>query len=106
MRDWHRELRQQSAFDYGYYRGVTPILLLFFFMAASFVHAHALLEVQWKNNHLSVTAEETPLAQILKEVSHQTNVEIRGLETLQEETSVHFVDLALNDALRMLLVHV
>ncbi len=106
MRDWQHRLLQQSLFGFRRPRSVTLASLLFFFLTASPVRAQTLLEVHWENNRLSVNAEKTPLAQILKEVSRQTDLEIRGLEELQEETSVHFVDLALNDALKLLLAHV
>jgi hypothetical protein len=64
--------------------------------------ARASIAVEWKNERLSVTAEQAPLAQILREIAQRVGVEIRGGEGLQEQVSVCFADLPLQDGLQKL----
>ena len=66
----------------------------------------ALFSVEYKDRNLSVNAEQTPLAQILREVVCQTAVEVRGLEGLQDEVSVRFAGLPLREGLEKLLAPV
>ncbi len=73
---------------------------------ASFGSAQEPLKVEWMEGRLSVTAEETPLAQVLQEVARQTGLEARGLERLQEKVSVRFSGLPLREGLQKLLAHV
>lgn len=68
--------------------------------------AQKLLKVEWNEGRLSVMAEKTALSDILREVARQTGLEVRGLEGLQEEVSVRFADLPLDEALRKLLSRV
>ncbi len=65
--------------------------------------APALFSVEYEDRQLSVNAEQTPLAQILREVARQTAVEVQGLEGLQEEVSVRFTRLPLQEGLQKLL---
>ena len=73
---------------------------------ASFGSAQEPLKVEWMEGRLSVTAEETPLAQVLQEVARQTGLEARGLERLQEKVSVRFSSLSLREGLQKLLAYV
>lgn len=68
--------------------------------------AQAPLKVEWKEGHLSVTAESAPLAQILQEIASQTGMKARGREGLQEEVPMRFVDRSLRIDLQQLPVHV
>jgi len=81
---------------------VLPCLLFL----ASFGSAQEPLKVEWMEGRLSVTAEETPLAQVLQEVARQTGLEARGLERLQEKVSVRFSSLSLREGLQKLLAYV
>src|SRR5262245_31032293 len=66
--------------------------------------ALALLSVEYKGRNLSVNAEHTPLAQILREVARQTGIEVQRLEGLQDEvSSVRFARLPLREGLQRLL---
>src|ERR1700687_2946171 len=63
--------------------------------------------VQWKNQRLSVNAEQAPLPQVLREIARQTHIEVEGLGQLQEDrVSAQFVALSLDDAFKRLLVNV
>ena len=73
---------------------------------ASFGSAQESLKVEWMEGRLSVTAEETPLAQVLQEVARQTGLEARGLERLQEKVSVRFSSHSLREGLQKLLAYV
>jgi len=75
-------------------------------LLASFGSAQEPLKVEWMEGRLSVTAEETPLAQVLQEVARQTGLEARGLERLQEKVSVRFSSLSLREGLQKLLAYV
>jgi hypothetical protein len=66
--------------------------------------AGAPLKVEWKDELLSVIAEEAPLAQILREIARQTGMDIQGIEHSQGDVSVRFSGLPLRDGLRRLLV--
>lgn len=68
--------------------------------------AQEALQVEWKEGRLSVTAEETPLSQVLQEVARQTGLEARGLERLEEKVSVRFASLPLREGLQKLLASV
>jgi hypothetical protein len=77
------------------------MLLAFFFASTSWAEIPP-LKIAWKDNHLSIRAEKTPLVQVLKEIAHHTGVEMHGLEKLQEPVSAYFVDLPLQEALEKL----
>jgi HEAT repeat protein len=96
-------MRQQKTTEYGL-RAFPTLLLLTLFLVSS-TPTHASLQVEWTEGHLSVNAEEIPLAQILQEVARQTGMEIRGLGGLQEQVSVHFVGLSLPQGLQKLSVN-
>jgi hypothetical protein len=64
--------------------------------------AYASVTVEWKNERLSVAADKVPLAQILREIAQRVGMEIRGGEELQEQVSVCFADLPLDDGLQKL----
>ena len=82
-----------------------PALLLFTLFLVSSASAHTPLHVEWREERLSVSAEKEPLAQILHEVARQTGMEIRGLEGLQEQVSVRFAGLPLQEGLQKLSVN-
>lgn len=68
--------------------------------------ARTALTVEYQNGRLSVSAEKVPLARILREVAHQTGLEIQGLESVEADVSVRFSGLPLRDGLLALLAHV
>ena len=86
-------------------RLIVAVLSCLLFLA-SFGSAQEPLKVEWMEGRLSVTAEETPLAQVLQEVARQTGLEARGLERLQEKVSVRFSSLSLREGLQKLLAYV
>ena len=82
------------------YKVATAVLLFVIFFLVSFTRAQAPLTIAWKDTQLSVSAEKVPLAQILREVAHQTGLEIRGLEGLHNEVSLRFSALPLRPGLQ------
>lgn len=68
--------------------------------------AEAPTGIEWERERLSVTAEGTPLTDILGEIARRTGVEFRGVEAIDEPTFVRFADLPLQEALRRLLARV
>ena len=89
--------------SWGLNRVTIATVLFVALLIASPALAQKSLEVEWKAGRLSVRAENTALSEILREVARQTGLEVRGHEGLQEEVSVRFADLPLDDALRKLL---
>lgn len=87
----------------GVNRVTIATVLFVSLLIAPTAFAQKLLKVEWKEGRLSVMAEKTALSEILREVARQTGLEVRGLEGLQEEVSVRFVDLPFDEALRKLL---
>ncbi len=77
-----------------------------FLFLATFAWAQQALKVEWKEGRLSVTAEVTPLSQVLQEVARQTGLEARGLERLQEKVSLRFSNLPFREGLQKLLASV
>ena len=61
------------------------------------------VHVQWSHNLLSISATNAPLADVLREISRQTGIEIRGLEELSERVSVEARALPLDAGLAKLL---
>lgn len=80
----------------------TFLLLSSSFLSCFPVAAHGFLTVEWRVGRLSVKAEQVPLSQILQEISQQARVEIRGGEGLQEQVSVCFADLSLQEGFQKL----
>lgn len=68
--------------------------------------AQARWSVEYKGGHLSVSAEQAPLAQVLREVARQADVEVQGLERLEEKISLRFTNLSLREGLQELLASV
>lgn len=92
----------RSRMDSRPYRWLFLLLLCSALFLTPFAWAGTSLKVEWKEGHLSVIAEETPLSEILREVARQTGMEIRGLEVLQERVSVNFAGLSLREGLQKL----
>lgn len=65
--------------------------------------ASSSVTVLYQDGHLSVSAEQIPLAQILRMVALKTGVEIKGFEGLKREVSVRFSQLPLIEGVRRLL---
>jgi hypothetical protein len=79
-------------------------VLLFSLCVASFASAGVQLQVQWKNGRLSLSAEQVSLAQVLREVSRKTGMEVRGSAFLPGgKVSQQFTDLPLDEGLKRLL---
>ncbi len=56
----------------------------------------------YQNGRLSVTAEQTPLAEILQAIALKTGIEIKGFERLRAKVSVRFSQTPLSEGLRTL----
>ena len=82
----------------GGLRTVTAVLL-----SSSLASAQPPLTVQWVDARLSVTAHDVALAEVLREIAHQTGVEVVGLDRIQESRSIEFADKRLADGLKLLL---
>ncbi len=65
--------------------------------------AQGFLAVKWEREHLSVTADDVPLGQVMEEVARRTGLEARGIEALEEPVSANFSGLSLRDGLQRLL---
>src|SRR2546427_5052010 len=89
--------------SWGLNRVTIATVLFVALLIASPALAQKSLEVEWKAGRLSVRAENTALSEILREVARQTGLEVRGHEGLQEEVSVRFADLPLDEGLQKLL---
>jgi len=85
---------------------VTSVFFLFTLLVAVAASAEAPFTVEWKEKRLSVHAEQASLWQIFQEVAHQTDVEVRGLEKLQQAVSIRFAGLPLRAGLQQLLAQV
>ena len=81
---------------------VTLSLLLLVLLAPP-ASAEQRLQVEWRDESLSVVAVGVPLSQILREIAQDTGMEIRGSQDLQEEVSVRFSRLPLRQVLARLL---
>lgn len=68
--------------------------------------AEPALAVEWTQGRLSVTAEEAPLANALREVARQTGLQVNGAEALSDTVTVRFSGLSLSEGLRRLLARV
>jgi hypothetical protein len=63
--------------------------------------------VNWKQGHLTVTAQDIPLTNVLSKVSRQTGVEFSGIDADGcDRTDVEFSDLTLREGLERLLTGV
>ena len=82
----------------GGLRTVTAVLL-----SSSLASAQPPLTVQWVDARLSVTAHDVALAEVLREIAHQTGVEVVGLDRIQESRSIEFADKRLADGLKLVL---
>ncbi len=84
---------------------ISYLLLIFLF---PFLHASvesATLEVEWKNNLLTVNAKEAQLSDVLKNISRNAGIDIIGMEILDEPCTVHFSNLSLQKSFKKLLSH-
>lgn len=62
--------------------------------------------VEWRHQRLSITAVDTPLAPILREIALRTGSRVVGLEHATERVTIDMRDRALLDAVRALLAEV
>ena len=85
----------------GWRWAIACVLLLF----VSGTFAQAPLVVEWNAGRLSVSADHTPLAQVLREVASRTGIEVHGLDRLRERVSVRFANLPLREGLDKILAH-
>ena len=84
----------------GWRWAIASVLLL---VSAAF--AQTPLVVEWNAGRLSVSADDMPLSQVLRELSRRTGIEVHGLEGLQERVSVRFANLPLREGLERILAH-
>ena len=82
---------------------LSPRLLHVCSFWTSLAFANSPFAVEWQVQRLSVQASKAPLSQVLREVSRQTGIEIRGAKPLQEKVSIAFSRQPLNYAIRTLL---
>jgi HEAT repeat protein len=107
MKGRSRNTSKQFLVCFCSWKQALPFLVLFTpFLFAPPSVAQTLFAVRWEGEALSVTAEKSPLSQVLKEVGDRTGVEIRGLEELQAEVSVRFAGFPLREGLEKLLAEV
>jgi hypothetical protein len=85
---------------------IYPLLTFAFVAIPSVASSQAAVEVEWRQAHLSVTAQKVPLSEILRAVVSKTGMQIVGLEELEEEVSVQLSNLTLREGLQKLLTHV
>ena len=78
----------------------TAIALL---LSNSLASAQTPVTVTWVNGRLSVAAHDVALADVLREIAHQTGVEVFGLDRIQQSRSIEFGDKLLADGLKLLL---
>lgn len=81
----------------------TVICFSFILFFAPVVEAQMSLRVEWKDENLSVIAEQAPLSQILQQVTHWTGVEFRTQGGLQRKVSQRFSALSLHEGIKKLL---
>ena len=74
-----------------------------FLLSSPLASAQPSLAVQWAEARLNVAAHDVSLAHVLREITHQTGVEIVGLERIQQSRSIEFTDKLLADGLKLLL---
>jgi hypothetical protein len=87
-------------------RGFWPVILrsvIAVLLSHSLVSAQPPLTVTWVDGRLGVVAHGVALAEVLREIAHQTGVEVVGLDRIQESRSVEFADELLADGLKLLL---
>lgn len=82
-------------------RSFLALLFLTVFSVSSAV-AHSSLQVQWKDEYLSVRTEKVVLSQLLQEIARQTGMEIHTSDNLEEYISVSFARLSLHEGLEKL----
>jgi hypothetical protein len=97
---------KHAAVRWRRYSRLLPLVILILVLSASSAPSFSALTVEWKNDRLSVVAENVPLARVLQEVADQTGLKLEGGDTLHAEVSVSFSAMPLADALDRLLVHV
>jgi hypothetical protein len=99
-------IAQHAPIQSRRYRRIVLLCALLLVLAASSALSSSALTVEWKNERLSVVAEDVPLARVLHEIADQTGVTIQGRETLRSDISITLSRMPLGEALDRLLVHV
>lgn len=77
-----------------------------FILLMPFARAEPSFEMKWTEGRLTVTAEQAPLASIIREVALAVSMDVQGLDWLQQKVSVVFSDLTLAEGLQVLLADV
>jgi HEAT repeat protein len=106
MKGRSRNISEQFFVCSCSWKKAIPFFVLFTPFLVSPSVAQTSFAVRWEGEALSVTAEKSPLSQVLKEVADRTGAEIQGLEELQAEVSVRFSELHLREGLEKLLAEV
>jgi len=88
------------------FRVVGLLTATVFLRSSPLALAQSSLTVQWTEGRLSVVAHDVSLARVLREIAHQTGVEIVGLERIQQSRSIEFADKLLADGLKLLLADI
>ena len=81
------------------------LLALTFFLSFPAWAESTTITVKWQQQLLSIDADNIPLNHILAEVSHQTGLEFKNGESLEEPTTLHLTNLNLREGLQKLLSH-
>jgi HEAT repeats len=74
-----------------------------FLLSNSLASAQPPLTVKWVDGRLSVAAHDVALAEVLREIAHQTGVDVVGLDRIPQSRSIEFADKLLADGLKLLL---
>ena len=95
-------MRGRRATDHG----TALALLVLAVLVPTSTAAGPTLSVEWTRGRLSVTAEEVPLGDALREVARRTGLQVRGAEVLGDAVTVRFSGLPLSEGVRRLLARV
>jgi HEAT repeats len=81
---------------------ISAVLFATSLCAASQAH----FRVEWKQQRLSLTAEDVPVWEVLSEVARKTGVEVQGARALRQSANLRFTNLPLRDAFEKILAGV
>jgi HEAT repeats len=95
--------RLTSSFRVHVPTAIIGVALTLLFLGASAAQADAPIKVDWNKGRLSVSAENAELSQVLREVSHQTGIRIRGSQDVGQRVSIHLSEVSLEKGLKALL---
>lgn len=80
------------------------LVFLGLFIIQPFTYAETPVNVEWKNNRVSVFAEKAPFSEILRAMAASANIELSIPKGLQEKVSIHLSELTLGEALQKILI--